>query len=117
MTQSWNDPYRDIACKQTDKNGRFLVGYEVGRLVATILVGYVGHRGSINYLAVNPQFLGNGSGLTLVRAAEGFLGAIGYPKINLCVRRENEALIKFYNKSGYTEETVYYFSKRLIDDQ
>ena len=27
LTRPWNDPYRDIARKQTDKNGRFLVGY------------------------------------------------------------------------------------------
>jgi ribosomal protein S18 acetylase RimI-like enzyme len=117
LTRPWNDPYRDIACKQTDKNGRFLVGHEVGRLVATIMVGYDGHRGSINYLAVDPQFSGNGFGLVLVQAAEEFLRAIGRLKINLCVRRENEAVIKFYNKSGYAQETVYYCSKRLIDDQ
>ena len=81
------------------------------------MVGYDRHCGSINYLAVNPQFLGNGSGLTLVRAAEGFLGAIGYPKINLCVRRENEAVIKFCDKLGYAEETVCNCGKRLIKDQ
>lgn len=104
---------------QTDrqKNFRFLVGHGVGSLVATIIVGDDGHCGSINYLAVDPQFLGNGFGLTMVQAAEEFLRAIGCPKINLCVRRENEAVIKFHDKSGYAEDTVYYSSKWLIDDQ
>ena len=81
------------------------------------MVGYDWHRGSINYLAVDPQFSGNGFGLALVQAAEEFLCTIGCLKINLCVRRENEAVIKFYNKSGYAQETVYYCSNRLIDDQ
>ena len=103
FTRPWNDLYCDIACKQNGKNGRFLVGYEVGRLVATILVGYVGHRGSINYLAVDPQFLGKSSGLTLVQAADEFLRATGCPKLSLCVWRENEVVIKFYDKSGYAE--------------
>jgi hypothetical protein len=42
LTRPWNDSYRDIARKQTDKNGRFLVGHEAGQLVAKIMVGYVG---------------------------------------------------------------------------
>ena len=77
-----------------------------GSLIATIMVGYDGHRGSINYLAVDPQFSGHGFGRTLVQAAEEFLRGIGCAKINLCVRRENEAVIKFYDKLGYAEETV-----------
>ena len=81
------------------------------------MVGYDGHRGSINYLAVDPQFSGHGFGRVLVQAAEEFLRGIGCPKINLCVRRENEAVIKFYDKLGYAEETVYYCGKRLIEDQ
>ncbi len=70
LTRPWNDPYRDIARKQTDKNGRFLVGHEAGSLIATIMVGYDGHRGSINYLAVDPQFSGHGFGRRLVQAAD-----------------------------------------------
>jgi ribosomal protein S18 acetylase RimI-like enzyme len=52
-----------------------------------------------------------------VQAAEEFLRGIGCAKINLCVRRENEAVIKFYDKLGYAEETVRYWGKRLIEDQ
>ena len=116
LTRPWNDPYRDIARKQTDKNGRFMVGHEAGRLVATIMVGYDGHRGSINYLAVDPQFSGHGFGRKLVQVAEEFLRGIGCAKISLCVRRENEAVSKFYDKLGYAEETVCCCGKRLIED-
>ena len=80
------------------------------------MIGYDGHRGCINYLAVDPRFLGNGFGRVLVRAAEEFLLGVGFTKINLCVRRENEAVIKFYDKLRYAEETAYNFCKRLIED-
>jgi hypothetical protein len=33
------------------------------------------------------------------------------------VQRENEAVIKFFDKLGYAEETVCYSGKRLIEDQ
>ena len=93
-----------------------MIGHEAGQLVATIMVGYDGHRGSINYLAVDPQFSGHGFGRKLVQAAEEFLRGIGCAKINLCVRRENEAVIIFYDKLGYAEETAYYSGERLIED-
>tara|TARA_X000000950_G_scaffold92180_1_gene116061 strand:- start:83 stop:502 length:420 start_codon:yes stop_codon:yes gene_type:complete len=90
---------------------------EVGSLIATIMVGYDGHRGSINYLAVDRQFSGHGFGRMLVQAAEEFLRGIGCAKINLGVRRENEAVIQFDDKLGYAEATVYYCGRRLIEDQ
>jgi ribosomal protein S18 acetylase RimI-like enzyme len=51
-----------------------------------------------------------------VQVAEEFLRGIGCAKINLCVRRENEAVIKFYDKLGYAEETVYYCGRKLIEN-
>jgi ribosomal protein S18 acetylase RimI-like enzyme len=81
-----------------------------------LLVGYDGYRDSIKYLTVDPQFSGHGFGCTLLQAAEEFLRGIGCVKINLCVRRENEAVIKFHDKLGYAEETVYYCGERLIED-
>jgi hypothetical protein len=52
-----------------------------------------------------------------LQAAGKFLRGIGCAKINLCVRRANEAVIKFYDKLGYAEVTVCYCGKRLIEDQ
>ena len=93
-----------------------MIGHEAGQLVATIMVGYDGHRGSSNSLAIDPRFLGHGFCRKLVQAAEEFLRGIGCAKTNLCVRRENEAAIKFYDKLGYAEENVFYCGKRLIED-
>jgi|OM-RGC.v1.036674652 hypothetical protein len=33
----------------------FLVGLCQGEIVATVMFGYDGHRGSVNYLAVTPR--------------------------------------------------------------
>ena len=56
LTWPWSESNRNIALRQTDKNGGFLVRHEAGRLGATIMVGDDGHRGTINYLALYPQF-------------------------------------------------------------
>ena len=75
--------------------------HEAKRLNATIMVGNDGHRSSINYLAVDPAVAGNGHGCDLMQMAEAFLLSLECPKIYLCVRRDNEALIKSYDGLGY----------------
>ena len=117
LTRPWNEPYKDILRKQTDKNGKFFVRHEANRVIATFMVGCDGHRGSINYLAVDPAVAGNRCGRHLLQMAEAFLLSLECPEINLYVRRDNEAVIKFYDGLGYKEESAYYCGKRLIEDQ
>ena len=93
------------------------MGHEANWLIATIMVGYDGHRGSITYLAVDLAVAGSGHGRHLMQMAEAFLMSLECPKINLCVRRDNEAVIKFYDGLGYKEESNYYCGKLLIEDQ
>ena len=117
LLRHWNNPSLDIDRKMTDQNGTFLVGHVDGRLVATAMIGYDGHRGSINYLAIDPDCAGQGYGTVMMQAAEAFLLSKGCPKINLCVRRDNEAAAGFYRELGYGAEDVLYFGKRLIVDK
>lgn len=56
LTRAWNDPARDIARKLSVQPELFLVGEVSGRLMASVMVGYDGHRGWVNYLAVHPDF-------------------------------------------------------------
>ena len=107
----------DVLRKQTNKNGKFFEGIEANRLIANIMVGYEWHRDSINYLAVELAVAGNGHGRHLMQMAEAFLLSLACPKINLCGRRENAAVIKFYAGLGYEEESVYYSGKWLIEVQ
>lgn len=71
------------------------------------MVGYNGLRGSINYLAVDLVVAENGHGRHLMQMDEAFLLSFECPKINLCGRRDNEAVIKFYDVLGYEEESAY----------
>ena len=59
------------------------------------MAGYEGHRGWLNYLAVDPVHNGRGFGRAIVAEDERRLGALGCPKINLQVRHDNAAAIGF----------------------
>jgi ribosomal protein S18 acetylase RimI-like enzyme len=117
LIRPWNDPSKDIARKMPIQPGWFLVGVVDQQVIATIMVGYDGHRGSVNYLAVDPDHRGQGWGKALVAEAERLLHEIGCPKINLLVRRDNAEAIAFYEKLGFTQDAVVNLGKRLIADQ
>ena len=51
-----NDPERDIERNLKVDPEWFLVGELGGKIIATCMVGYEGHRGWINYLAVAPRY-------------------------------------------------------------
>ena len=109
-----NDPRADIGLKILFQPDLFLVGCDAdGRLLATVMAGYEGHRGWINYLAVSPARRRQGIGKKMVAAAETRLRALGCPKINLQVRRTNTAVIDFYRHLGFREDEVVSLGKRL----
>ena len=62
----WNDPHRDIERKLAEQPELFLVGERDGHVVASVMIGYDGHRGWMNYLAVDPAEQGRGHGRALV---------------------------------------------------
>ena len=86
-------------------------------LVGSVMAGDQGHRGWINYLAVDPSRRRQGLGTRLMDEAEGLLAERGCPKINLQIRSENADVIAFYGALGCTGRTTSSASsKRLIDD-
>ena len=109
----WNDPVKDIARKLRVQRDLFLVGSLDGRVVATVMAGYEGHRGWINYLAVAPDCRRQRFGLHMMDAAEGRLRAMGCPKINLQVRRSNTQAVDFYRSIGFVEDATISMGKRL----
>ena len=116
LTRAWNDPRKDIARKLQDSPGLLLVGEEGGRVLGSVMAGYDGHRGWINYLAVDPAWRRRGLGRALMDAAEERLLALGCAKVNLQVRDENETARGFYEAIGYRLEPIVSFGKRLISD-
>lgn len=112
----WNDPAKDIKRKLLVQRELFLVGLSNGLLVATVMSGYEGHRGWINYLAVAPTHRRQGFGRYMMDAAEGRLRTLGCPKINLQVRRSNIQAASFYRSIGFLEDESISFGKRLLED-
>ena len=108
-----NDPYRDIAAKLQVQPELFLVGTVDDRVVATVMAGYEGHRGWINYLAVSPSLRRQGLGRRIMEEAETRLRGMDCPKINLQVRHKNVGVIAFYERIGYIRDEVASLGKRL----
>ena len=87
-----------------------------GQLIGSVMVGYEGHRGWINYLAVHPDRRRQGLGRHLMAQAESRLRDLGCPKVNLQVRQSNESATEFYQRIGYAVDDVISLGKRLEDD-
>jgi ribosomal protein S18 acetylase RimI-like enzyme len=116
LTRPWNDPHKDIARKLAVQPELFLVGVADGAVMASVMAGYEGHRGWMNYLAVAPRFRGRGFGRTLVEYVERLLLERGCPKINLQVRASNPEAVAFYRRLGYAQDESISLGKRLIVD-
>ena len=117
LTRPWNNPKQDIDRKLAFQSEGFLVGEVEGKLVASVMAGYDGHRGWIYYLAVHPEKQRHGYGEQMMDAAEAYLRSLGAPKINLEVRVGNEKVIRFYEAIGYKDNEIVGWGKRLVVDQ
>ncbi|MCZ2721414.1 GNAT family acetyltransferase [Marinomonas sp. 15G1-11] len=116
LVKPQNDPNKDIDRKLKVDPELFLVGMEDGELVASVMGGYEGHRGWVNYLAVSPEAQRKGYGKQIMVAVEESIKQKGSPKINLQVRSSNHKVLAFYRAIGYVIEDVVSFGKRLEQD-
>lgn len=85
-------------------------------VVASVMAGYDGHRGSINYLAVDPAHRRDGLAGRMLGVVERELETLGCPKVSLQVRAGNDATLDFYAARGYTPDHTVVLGKRLISD-
>ena len=112
----WNDPLKDIERKLKVDPDLFLVGELNGEIVASVMGGYEGHRGWINYLAVSPHHQRKGYGRRIMEAVELAIAQKGCPKINLQIRAANNDIAAFYQSIGYDIDNVIGLGKRLEPD-
>jgi ribosomal protein S18 acetylase RimI-like enzyme len=117
LTRPWNDPCKDIRRKLAVRPDLFLIAELDGIVIGTVMVGYDGHRGWINYLGVDPDQRRLGVGRALMIEAERLLRLEGCPKINLQVRTSNAEAIEFYRRVGYQMDDVVSMGRRLEEDQ
>ena len=116
LTRPWNDPHKDIARKLAVQPELFLVGTVDNEVMASVMAGYEGHRGWVNYLAVAPRHRGRGFGRALVEHVERLLLERGCPKVGLLVRNSNKEAAEFYRRLGYAQDESISLGKRLIAD-
>jgi ribosomal protein S18 acetylase RimI-like enzyme len=116
LTRSWNNPEKDIAFARGREQSDVLVGLMDSKIVASIMVGHDGHRGSFYYVAVAPEHQGQGIGALLIREGEKWLKERGVWKVNLLIRQENASVQSFYEQLGYEVNKVMSMGQRLIED-
>ena len=102
LTRPWNDPMTDLAFARGKTTSDVLVAVVDGAIVASAMVGHDGHRGTMYYVSVAPDERGRGYGRQVIAAAEDWLRSRGVWKANLLVRKENPAVLGFYEQIGYT---------------
>jgi len=116
LTRPWNDSEKDILRKLKVNPELFLVGEIDGEIIATVMGGYEGHRGWVNYLGVDPEYQRRGFARQIMIAIERLLAETGCPKINLQIRNTNLNAIEFYRRIGYNAEEITSMGKRLEED-
>lgn len=117
LVRPQNDPRKDIRRKSAVRPDLFRIGLEGTKIVSTVMAGYEGHRGWINYLAVSPDRQRMGIGRQMMADVERLLRIEGCPKINLLVRTSNASVVGFYAALGYVADDVLSLGKRLEHDQ
>lgn len=113
LTRPWNDPRQDYLMALASGDAVVLVRRVEDRTVASVMVGFDGHRGWVYYLAVEPSLQRQGIGRDMMAAAERWLRQQGAPKLQLMVRDTNEAALGFYERLGFQHQAVAVFGKRL----
>ena len=116
LLRPWNDPNKDIDRKMQFQPELFFVGELDSKIIASAMAGYDGHRGSVFYLAVHPEFQELGYGRKLMRHIESELMKLGCPKLNTVIRSSNDKVLGFYNNLSYSVDDVVSIGKRLISD-
>ena len=117
LLRSWNNPKWDVERKLQVNPELLLVGLVDDKVVATVMGGYEGHRGWVNYLAVDPAYQRRGLGQQIMGVVEKKILAMDCPKINVQIRIDNTAAVKFYESIGYKMDEVVSMGKRLVEDE
>jgi len=79
----------------------FLLAWDDGRLVGTIMAGWDGWRASMARLAIDPQYRRIGLARSLVERVERELRSLGARRIGAIVLKNNRGGRAFWSSAGY----------------
>jgi GNAT superfamily N-acetyltransferase len=116
LLRPWNDPRRDIERKLPHDPGGLLVLEADGCLAGSVMAGCDGHRGWVNYLAVDRAWQGWGFGRLLMTEAEQRLLALGCPRSTCRLGPPTRAWSRSTGYLGYGTDDVVSMGKRLLGD-
>jgi len=111
MTTPERNPRADIQKKLRHSPESFFVGVLEGRVVATVMVGYDGHRGWIYSLAVKPDLQRKGIGSQMMEHVENWLRQHGCPRAKLQIDEARSDVAGFYEKLGYEVQPLVSMAK------
>ena len=111
MTTPDRNPRSDIQKKLRHSPESFFVGTLEGKVVATVMVGYDGHRGWIYSLAVTPDLQRKGLGTQMMERAESWLRQQGCTRAKLQVDEARGDVTGFYRKHGYEVQPLVSMAK------
>lgn len=97
------DEREAVAASLARNPGLSLVARRGDALVAAVLCGHDGRRGSINHLAVVPSERGRGLGRELVERCLAGLADEGIGKCNIVVYGRNADGLSFWRAMGWTQ--------------
>ncbi len=113
LTRPWNDPRADFDQAVATVTSTVLGAFEGNRVIASVMMGFDGHRGWVYYLAVSCDQQGQGIGRAMMGAAEEWLRLHGAVKLQLMVRDDNNAALAFYERLGLKKQAVVTLGRRL----
>ncbi len=113
LTRPHNDPRQDIAFAREGPASDVLAGRLDGTIVASVMVGHDGHRGTVYYVSCDPDRQGHDFGRQAMTAAENWLRSRGVWKLNLVIRDDNAKVRGFYKALGYEVEPRILMARRL----
>ena len=108
-----SDPGEDFRRCVCSPDATVFVGRSDGLLVATVMVGFDGHRAWVYFLAIEPTLRRQGLGRIMMLAAEEWARARGAPRLNLMVRESNAAAVSLYEELGMERQPVLVIGKAL----
>jgi ribosomal protein S18 acetylase RimI-like enzyme len=111
MTTPERNPRADIQKKLRHSPESFFVGALEGKVVATVMVGYDGHRGWIYSLAVKPDLQRKGIGSQMMEHVENWLRQHGCPRAKLQIDEARSDVAGFYKKLGYEVQPLVSMAK------
>jgi ribosomal protein S18 acetylase RimI-like enzyme len=101
LAEPGQDALEDLQRARASNNAIVLVGRVEGKVCATAMVGFDGHRAWTYYVAVDPDLQRAGLGRMMMKAAESWARERGAPKLLLMVSDDNAKVLGFYTALGF----------------